>query len=93
MRTIDELRSDIDEIDNDLLVLLKKRKKLVTLVARYKSNHHMTIIDSKRERQLLSQLSKKAKQNGLDPKFVAKLYDIILKNSRTEQKNINKDGV
>jgi chorismate mutase len=87
MKTIDELRIGIDDIDNDLLVLLRKRKKLVTIVARYKSDHHMKIRDSTRERQLLSKLSKKARLNGLDQKFVTDLYDIILKNSRAEQKN------
>jgi chorismate mutase len=90
MNTIEELRSEIDNVDDELLALLAKRKEIIRLIAAYKSEHHLDIVDSGREKQLLSRLMEEAELNGLDPEFINELYNLIIKNSRKEQeKNIN----
>ena len=84
---IDDLRKEIDEIDEEILNNLSKRKNLVREIAKLKKSIRLPVMDKDREKNLLDNLKKKAKKIGLDEKFVGSLYGIILKNSREEQKN------
>lgn len=84
---IEQLRKAIDEIDEELLNLLSKRRGFVREIAKLKESLDIPVLDKNREKKILDAISKKAKELELDVKFIKKLYEIILKNSRKEQKN------
>ena len=66
--------------------MLSKRKDLIKGVAEIKKELIKPILDEKREKEIIGRLKTKAKEKGLDENFIISLYDIILKNSRYEQK-------
>jgi len=82
---IQKLREEIDDIDDKIIELLQKRKDLVKEIASIKKDQNKPIIDEEREKKIIDRLKGKAKESGLDEKFVTSLYDLILENSRNEQ--------
>lgn len=87
MMELEELRKEIDRIDDEIIMLLSKRKTLVKDIAVLKKTKNAPVFDKEREAQLMIRLKKKAKENGLDEDFISKLYSHILENSRDEQEN------
>lgn len=58
MRDLNELRAEIDKIDNDILELFSKRMEVVKKVGEYKIEHNLPILNSKRENEVLEKCSK-----------------------------------
>ena len=84
---IEQLRKEIDKIDNSIVDLLSKRKKAIKEIALIKKKLGKPIVDENRERQMVERLKRLAKEKGLNENFIASLYKIMIKNSREEQKN------
>lgn len=82
---IDSLRKAIDEIDEEILNLLSKRKDFVKEIAKLKESLDLPVFDKKREQEIIGNLSKKAKQFGLDADSVYKIFGSIFQISRNEQ--------
>lgn len=85
---LEEIRKEIDKIDDGLLSLLAKRKSLAKEIAMIKKSKNMPILDKKREIWLIQRLKRKAKELGLDEEFTIKLYQHILENSKKEQEKV-----
>ncbi|MFH0874319.1 MAG: chorismate mutase [archaeon] len=85
---IEELRKEIDSIDNKIISLLSKRKHLIKKIAETKKELHKPIFDREREAQLLKRIKALSKEEGLDKDYIQSIYEIILKDSREKQKNI-----
>jgi len=85
---IKELRQEIDKIDDEILELLNKRKEIIKDITVLKKELNEPIYDKDRERQLLEKLKIKSKEKDLDENFVSSIYEIILKNSKEEQKKL-----
>ena len=83
--SIDQIRKSIDEIDSKILELLTKRKDFIREISIVKNKLSLTILDEKREKEVLQRLTDKAEQSGLNKEFVNNLFDVILENSRFEQ--------
>ena len=83
--SLEELRKDIDNMDNKIVELLAKRKDFIKKISEIKKEIKKPVIDEKREQQVIERIKGKAKASGLDEKFVTSLYNIILENSRNEQ--------
>lgn len=85
---MDELREEIDWVDNEILSLLAKRKDIIIRVGEYKRENGLEIYNPDREKVLLDKLSKKATELGMSEDYVRKIYSVILERS----KEIQKDG-
>lgn len=83
---IKEHRKQIDEIDNQILELLKERFEISKKIGKYKKQNNLPIRNKKREKQLLEKNKNKAKDFNLKPDFVKKLFRLVLKESRRIQK-------
>jgi len=80
--TLDEIRRDIDGIDDAIIGLLEERMRLALLARRRKS----VTRDPAREAQLLARLEARAVAGGLlEPGFVTDLYGRIMSASRALQ--------
>ena len=53
MRDLNELRKEIDLIDQDLVRLFEKRMDVVLEIADYKKAHHVPIVHTDREKQVI----------------------------------------
>ena len=84
---LEQLRKQIDKIDNRIIDSLGKRKDLVKEIAVIKKELNKLVTDKSREKQIIARIKKISSKKGLDEKFVTSLYEIILKNSRNEQEN------
>ena len=82
---IDDLRKAIDELDEEILNLLSKRKGFVKEIAKLKENTDLPIFDKKREEEILKNISNKAKQLGLDVNYLSNVFGVIFQGSRSEQ--------
>jgi chorismate mutase len=86
-QNLEELRKEIDNIDDEIISLLSKRKGMSKKIAEIKKELNKPIFDKDREQQIIGRLKEKSKEKGLDENFIISLYGLILKNSRDEQKN------
>jgi len=82
-----QTRKQIDGIDKKLIKLLSKRMKLAIKLGKFKKKESLPVLDKKREEKMLKKLEKQAKKQGLDTKFINKLYKEIFKESRRVQKS------
>ncbi|PIN70762.1 chorismate mutase [Candidatus Woesearchaeota archaeon CG11_big_fil_rev_8_21_14_0_20_43_8] len=82
---LEDLRKEIDLVDNDILELLSKRRSIVRQIAEIKKMEGLSTFDARRETKIKAKLKEKASGLGLDQEFILRLFDEILKNSREEQ--------
>jgi len=83
---LNDLRRQIDRIDDELIRLFQQRMDIAAKVARYKQQHNIPIYDPERERQKLHDLSQKVENNRAA--YVTMLYSLLFELSRTEQERI-----
>ena len=86
---ISQLRSEIDNIDDQLISLFGKRMEVAAKIGEYKKQNNMPIYVPNREREKLLDVSKKA---GADmANYTRVLYSMIFELSRSYQSKLNLD--
>lgn len=83
--SLEDLRKEIDEIDNIIIENLSKRKLLSIKIGEIKKELGFGIYDSEREKQLKLFYKNLSHKFDLDPKFVMDIFNLIIKNSRNVQ--------
>ena len=78
---LDELRGRIDELDHQMLSLLKRRAEVVMLVGDLKRGKKLHVYDPKREEKLLARLSGDASL-PLDERAVRSIFAEVVSNCR-----------
>ena len=73
-----KIRKKLDELDNSLLEILKKRSKLVDIVIQNKK-FKKDIIDRKRISVILKKIHKKSKEKKIDPKITNKVWKSMIR--------------
>ena len=74
---IDELRTKIDIIDNDLLDLLSSRMKVADEIGKYKKHNNITILQPGRWDCILEKVFEKGSAKGLDNEFLEGVFKAI----------------
>ena len=74
---IDQLRAEIDLIDENLLTLLKDRMGISRKIGKYKKENNIVILQTERWENLLNEMLKKAKEYNLPEDYVRSLFNII----------------
>ena len=72
-KKLDLIRIKLDELDTELLKLIKKRSNLVNEVLKVK-NHKKEIIDQKRINFILMKIKKKSIQLNIDTKITNRIW-------------------
>ena len=86
---LSQLRSEIDNIDDQLISLFGKRMEVAAKIGEYKKQNNMPIYVPNREREKLLDVSKKA---GADmANYTRVLYSMIFELSRSYQSKLNLD--
>ena len=85
MIELSELRQDINEIDNELMILLAKRRRISHLVAEAKIQQNKPVRDIKREEQMLVELINGGKSLGLDGYYVKQVFQTVIEDSVLHQ--------
>ncbi len=88
--TINNPRAEIDAIDSELLRLLNRRAEIALRVGAAKTSVETSLCDSKRERDVLSRLSKE-NPGPFDEKSIANIFQRIIDESlHLQQKTYHK---
>jgi monofunctional chorismate mutase len=74
MKTLDEIRVELDQIDEAMRVLFEKRMALVLEVKTYKKAHNIPVLDSNREASMMQYHLDK-----LNNKTLERYYESFLK--------------
>ena len=67
------LRKKLDNLDNVLIKVIKKRTQLVKQVLSLKTYRNQ-IVDKKRIKKILNNIRKKSISNNIDPKITKKIW-------------------
>lgn len=85
--TLEDLRRSLDAIDQRLVAVLAERREVVSEVARLKADSPTTVVrDSGREQAIVDRARGLAKDSGLDPDHVERLFREMLDHSVALQK-------
>lgn len=77
MKSLDELRKEIDLLDEELLQLLAKRLFVVKQIGEIKKTNGLPALDEKRRDELLQKIKQKGKKLSIAEPFIEKLYRTI----------------
>ena len=72
-KKLNKIRNQLDNLDNSLIKLIKKRTELVKKVLKLKEYKNQ-IVDKKRIKFILSQIKKKSLKNKIDPKITNRIW-------------------
>lgn len=82
---LENIRKDIDKIDKQILILLKKRHTLSRKIGLLKKRTSIPITDKNRENSILKTYKKRGKKLGLKEKDITRIFKIILNSSKEVQ--------
>ena len=82
------LRQEISQIDDDLINLLGERMSVARKIGQYKKENSMTILQPKRWQEILEKAQAKAKGNQLSDQFISKLLRAIHDESIDQQEKV-----
>ena len=85
---LQELRNSIDELDEELILLLKRRDSLIEQIGTYKKEHHITIFQLERWMEILRTRSVSAAEKGFPKDFIEKLCLLLHEESIRRQNEI-----
>lgn len=86
---LEEIRKEIDQIDQELIQLFCKRMECSKQVAQYKAENNMPILNTKREQEILERVFVQAGEYGESTKL---LYTTIMELSRALQHDMLGSG-
>lgn len=85
---IQNLRKQIDELDNELMNLLAKRMRVCREIGQYKKEHNMTVLQTNRYNEILDKRGAQGVLCGLSAKSVASIFETIHEESVRQQLEI-----
>ena len=84
MKTIDELRSEIDEIDDGWVSLFLQRLAVVKEIGKAKKTHSLSVEDKDRENAVIERLA--INKTDEEKKKITELYNKIFDISKDTEK-------
>ena len=72
-KKLSKIRIELDNLDNSLIKIIKKRTNLVKKVLALKENKNQ-IVDHKRINKILKNIKKKSLKNDIDPKITNRIW-------------------
>ncbi|MDD2566208.1 MAG: chorismate mutase [Candidatus Gracilibacteria bacterium] len=85
---LNNLRKDIDLIDNEILLLLKKRFDVVEKISIYKKENKIEVVQYGRWQELLSLRKNKASTLCINENMIEEIWELIHKYAISKEKEI-----
>lgn len=89
-QSLENLRLQIDEIDDELVSLINSRMQIVDSIGAYKKHNNMSILQTKRWCEILDRCMSKAAELGLSTEFISNMLETIHQESINRQHDILK---
>jgi chorismate mutase len=94
MAPLDDLRDDIDRVDEVLVRLLNERARVACEIGRIKKDLGIELYQPEREKQVLAHVRGVAAEGPLGPDAIARLFERIIDEARRlERRMIHGDDV
>ena len=88
MGRLDELRDDIDRVDEVLVRLLNERARVACEVGRLKKTQGVEVYQPDREKQVLEHVRSVAVEGPLGPEAIARLFERIIDEARRLERRV-----
>ena len=82
------LRNEVDLIDRELLLLLRRRFLVVQKIALLKKELNLSVTDKTREMQIKKRVQELGRDLSLEPEFLVKIFRLIIIEAKRLQKEI-----
>jgi len=83
-----ELRTRIDQKDDELILLLSERMKIADEIGKFKKNNNITILQTERWNQILERALQKCDALGLSKDFIRNYFESVHLESIFHQNNV-----
>lgn len=87
-KSIEEIRNQIDLIDEELVKLFAKRTEYVKEIVKYKEKNSDAIIARERKMHVIQQRSGWAEELGLDREAYAQIFTILIEHNISLEMNL-----
>lgn len=88
---MEQLRSEIDKINKEIVELLAKRMEVAGEIAEYKKRRGLPAHVPERESQVIENVKELARKSGLDEKMIEDVFMKIMEHTRnSENKQMKK---
>jgi len=92
MRTLEDLRRDIDRVDEVLVRLLNERARCACEIGRLKKDQGIEVYQPEREKQVLEHVRSVAAEGPLGPDAIVRLFERIIDEARRlERRMVHED--
>jgi chorismate mutase len=88
MPTLDDLRRDIDRVDEVLVRLLNERARVACEIGRIKKDMGIEIYQPDREKQVIAHVRGIAVEGPLGPDAIARLFERIIDEARRLERRV-----
>ena len=88
---LEEMRAQIDRLDNSLIHLLVERMQISRKIGAYKKAHNLTIVQAKRYDEILKRNFEHGTSHGMTPQFIKAIFEAIHEESIRRQADIMRD--
>ena len=88
MAMLDNLRDDIDRVDEVLVRLLNERARCVCEIGKLKKVQGLDIYQPEREKQVLDHVRSIAREGSLGPEAIARLFERIIDEARRLERRV-----
>lgn len=85
---LEDLRHNIDNLDNTLFNILKQRMEIAEQIGEYKKAHNITILQPGRWNDILEKAIKMGERRALSKEFITKIFKAIHQESINKQTTI-----
>ncbi len=90
--SLEEIREEIEEIDREIIELIKKRTAYAEEIARVKHENDLPIRDEKQNKEVLSRATEIAVEKGIDTGSVKKVFETLIEMNIERQENMMGKG-
>jgi chorismate mutase len=92
MRSLDDLRTDIDRVDEVLVRLLNERARVACAIGQLKKELGIDVYQPEREKEVLAHVRGIAAEGPLGPDAIARLFERIIDEARRlERRTVHGD--
>ncbi len=86
--TLQKLRNQIDQLDDELLQILSKRMQIADTIGAYKKENNITIFQASRWNDILTKVYAKNQSLGLSDDFIKKYFEAVHLESINHQNKV-----
>lgn len=88
MNVLEELRDQIDAIDERILILMAERMSVANEIGQYKRDNNMTILQVERWNEILKTRLQSGEMKELSDEFIIRMYELIHQESIRHQTEV-----